>query len=481
MNTFQHDGTSELIVQTPYGRGLVIKVRELDDDFSTNKESIKEIRLLDWEQGVNNRSSKHGRSKGPLLYTTIDYNSVTPKKGDEVITPYGRGLIEETVRVGIDKKKIANEMNDSHEKRNQGSMKYRISLTSWRLAGRSRVKCYLFSSQIKVVRKKTVKEMNAFERIDFAMAQKSLASRLFVEKKYGDALTLYAYAVDAVRYIQHSQNTSNEYRADLLVVIITCSNNAATCCIQLLKLEEAKRYAKNALILLNALYNKRGMKIHGVMTKDKQLSDAKIFGEWRGKSCLIIARSESNKDMLDEAMASLKKGKDYISEYLNDESSPPEQKKRLRDLLKEVVKLKNILVEKKRIIHKKEKASAQAMFSDAERPSSKARKEKGSTYASSSSSNLEKAQQDVADEKANHVEKQEEKMTKEASFPSLETKQVSFSKDLMEKKHLINLENEEEEEIEPWYEQHKEALLILAIGGLACLSKVLAFQRKQSL
>ena len=94
-----------------------------------------------------------------------------------------------------------------------------------------------------------------------------LAAALFAEKDYTAALETYARAVDAVRYVQHNKQSSNEVRADLLVVMVTCSNNAATCCLQLKQWTEACNYAKNTLVLIDALEEKYGMKIHTILTK----------------------------------------------------------------------------------------------------------------------------------------------------------------------------------------------------------------------
>ena len=473
----QNEDNDQLLVETPFGRGLVVRRRSNDNPSSTKHEAIKEIRLLDWSQADSTRNN--GR-KGPMLYTTNDYNSVAPKKGDDVITPYGRGVVEEIVVIKISKKKVQTSNNNCKSVNNCGASlngqesqkdkidhksndrllkKYRVSLTSWRLAGRSRVKCFLLSSQVKVVRTKILYEMNALERIDYAMGHKQIASKLFSQKKYGDALTLYAQAVEAVRYIQHTQSTSNEYRADLLVVIVTCSNNAATCCIHLEKFDEAGKFAKNALILLNALYNKREMKIHGVLMKDSQLSDAKIFGEWRGKSCLIIARSESKHDNISEALGRLLKAKEYILEFKNTEENDNTEQKRLKDLLKEILKLKGILIERRKHIREKEKARAQAMFSEKSADKKDLNDKNIHTNEGKEDSSKEKTHQD-------------QPITTHAKL----NKRVSFAKKLEDRLDVDVKEIDERDS--PWYEEHKEALVLLAVGGIVCLTTALGLRKK---
>lgn len=271
------------LVKTPYGKGLITKTRPPQDP---NSPPVQEIRLLEWE---NAKSNQVKTKRSTVLYSTSEYSSVTAKKGDHVITPYGRGSVTEIVTVRLlNKGKI-----DPQTKEPIGEQvltKYHVLLNSWRLAGRSRVKCFLFSNQVDVVRKKVLFEMNAVERVEFAMNQKRAASKIFGEKKYREALNVYSGCIDAVRYIQHDTNSNNECRADLIEVMVTCSNNAATCCIQLQIWEEAFKFAKNALILLNAMFGKRGAKIHTILNSDNGHCDAKMFGEWRAKSRLIMAR-----------------------------------------------------------------------------------------------------------------------------------------------------------------------------------------------
>ena len=271
------------LVQTPYGKGLVTKIRPSKDP----QLPVKEIRLLEWEQAAK---ANQVASKTPtVLYSTTDFESISATKGNDVITPYGRGTITEQVTVRLLNKDKIDPVTEEPIGE-QVFTKFHVQINSWKLAGRSTVNCYLFSNQVKVVRKKTLMEMNAGERVEFAMIQKNGASKIFAEKRYQEALNIYAGSIDAVRYIQHDSHNDNERRADLIEVMVTCSNNAATCAIQLQLWEEAFKFAKNALILLSALFEKRGAKIHTILNKDNGLCDAKLFGEWRVKSRLIMAR-----------------------------------------------------------------------------------------------------------------------------------------------------------------------------------------------
>merc|ERR1712194_93214 len=120
--------------------------------------------------------------------------------------------------------------------------------------------------------------MDAHEKVALAENQKLKATGYFTQKKdYDLALTTFASAVDAVRNVQHDHTSTNAVRADLVVVMVTCSNNAATFSIKLRKWDKASRFAKNALILVDALYGKRGKKIHTILNKEGTI-DAKLFG-----------------------------------------------------------------------------------------------------------------------------------------------------------------------------------------------------------
>jgi hypothetical protein len=286
--------------------------------------------------------------------------------------------------------------------------------------------------------------------------------------------------------------------------MVTCSNNAATCCVQLRQWALARRYAQNALVLLDALFSKRGFKIHAILCKDNGLCDAKLFGEWRIKSYLIIAKSYSE-EMEDYALAidTLKKARDIITYFTtgegsdtsttitNNDSDIQSSISRLKIQEREVVKLSNTYLEKKKKILKKEKARAQAMFGGSSLSTKKKKDES----------------QDKNTESQNDIEKSNPKRTKESTNPinmngsasSFETfdskesdlsnskpkikKRVSFSPVLEDRRILdvkdknVDDDDEEEDDTEPWYEEHKEALILAAVAGLATFTAILLRKR----
>jgi hypothetical protein len=87
--------------------------------------------------------------------------------GDVVLCAYGRGRV---VQVCSDTQKVA------------------IRLSSWRLAGRSKVTCYLASKDVVVVRLKKISEMSVQEMLGFVQELKEKAAREFAAEDYAAAL-----------------------------------------------------------------------------------------------------------------------------------------------------------------------------------------------------------------------------------------------------------------------------------------------------
>jgi len=165
---YNGDPGVQFLIQTPFGKGLVIRTRQSQtqqtnstDKTSTKQDEadesssavssassapssnpvavtadeIKEVRLLEWENAVNattGGSSNIGEvrsrymsntnkpKKGTMMYTTTDYESVEIKQGSDVVTPFGRGKVLNTVAVRIRSKgvDITNDDDDSDCHRN---------------------------------------------------------------------------------------------------------------------------------------------------------------------------------------------------------------------------------------------------------------------------------------------------------------------------------------------------------------------------
>mmetsp|Transcript_7715 Transcript_7715/g.11031 ORF Transcript_7715/g.11031 Transcript_7715/m.11031 type:complete len:553 (+) Transcript_7715:49-1707(+) len=525
------EDANQFLVQTPYGKGLIIRTRDEDTNSpdKPNREvtenrrvdkTIKEIKLIDWESSARKgiATSSYSSPSPTMLYTTEDYKTVLPAVHDDVLTQYGRGRVVGIVTVRIRKKNANKEevtpdtrATDIREEKKTDSvpdqnseirnervlLKYKIELTSWRLAGRSKTICHLFSDAVRVVRKKRLFEMDTYERIELAQDHRISASNLFSMKKYKDALNIYATAVDSVRYVQHSNNSNNECRADLIEVLVACSNNAATCCVKLGLFPEAERYAKNALILLDALYSKKGRSIHTILISLPGMSNAKLFGEWRAKSCIVIGKTQSESGNYDEAIETWKKGRKFLADFLNNTSDgmSSSTEKNLGSQEREISKLISKCALKKKALLRKEKARARAMFGGGSDDAQENHETNSSdpdqnetpptkpTIPVSSRPNESKIksnknngllQEHALNSFENTTQKEDDKKNSMA-------KRVSFAQNVVNQQVELNeataVEQQLDEEDEPWYQEHKEALAILAIGGLAALS-MMAFRRK---
>lgn len=428
------------LVTTPYGRGLVIRTRPED--------GMQDIQLLDWEI-----SSTKNRQPKPMLHSRLSYKSVVPMVGDDVLCVYGRGRV-----ISIRPPDLCV-----------------VQLTSWRLAQRSVVRCYLDINQVQVVRKKTINEMDAWERVQHAQELKTSATNYFGKKDYEHALQMYAKAVDAVRYVQHDANSSNETRADLVMVMITCCNNAGTCCIHLGKWDMAIHYARSALVLIDALYEKRGLKIHSILLKDG-LTDAKLFGEFKCKSLLLLAKGLAERGDYASAIDSLKQANDVITKYTADSS---DSKAPLHSQQKEVKRLYTTCVQQKKALKQKEKQRAQAMFA------SPLKEDKESSVASKQASTNRSPIMSLSPEPttpiATALDISNDELEQELEDVSDKTipykKSVSFADGTKQGfREMLSEEDADEEEI-PWYVEHKEALVLSTVAGLAALSVVLLRSR----
>ena len=520
------------LVKTPYGEGLVIRTRPND--------KVQEVKLLEWERASKESqvaAKQYRGSKQPLMmYSAAELESTDAVVGDDVICSYGRGTVTKCIKVHIlskkdrsefpspaddggseEEKKGDDELNTSEAPRHgvrkgRTLTKYQVELKSWRLAGRSKVRCYLFRDAIKVVRRKMLSEMSAQERVEFAQRQKASALQSFKEKRYQQALNLYAGAVDAVRYVQHDASSSNETRADLVVVMVTCSNNAATCCVQLGRWKDAARFAQNALVLLDALYGKRGLKIHTILIADERrggndLCDAKLFGEWRVKSYLVVAKAQAQKKEYTEANEILRRARSIILEYTadaNNEEVDSITKASITNLLSQDKAIRRFIANfagQKKAEKEKQKKRAQAMFGGGKTSSKvealgrsdtkmaknsdenglghleEEEKKESKTPPTSPKSmatetkDMEAPAADTSDVLSHKVAAPPNRQSslKNCRPPSTLKRRVSFSNEVSERQITNDYESDKEED-EIFLEQHKEALIMVGIMGLAALS-----------
>jgi len=417
---------NQAIVQTPYGRGLVIR--------SGRKDGVQEIELTEWKLAPSSRSR---RSSFPMLYSKQKYPSVKPMKGDDITCLWGRGRVSEIRKDGI----VA------------------VKLSSWRLAKRSLVSCYLKPSDVQVVRKKIQREMSVYERVEFAKECKLTATKQFSKKMYLAALNMYSKAIDAIRYVNHDAGSSNEIRGDLVMVMITCNNNAATCCRQLQKWDECIKFAKNALVLLDALYGKRGLKIHTILNADG-FKDSKLFSEWRVKSYLLAARAHFEKQDYEEVMKDL----DAASRISTKETM---QTPTLVSQQKEIKTLKAYCIREQKAIKRKEKKRAQAMFGGSVLPEKSALPSR--EQSTNNNSKMQIPQNQSMKSKTLVSEKAKSPLSEDISTSEAHPAALSDTKD----------DAEDEEEELSFFGEHKEAIILgVILAGAGILSSTL-FRNKR--
>ena len=432
-------------VKTPYGTGWVTSLKVNDDD-GRMKRRIEVVTNNEYKTKMT-------------LYSVEEYDVADAQEQDDVIVKlFGRGRVLREVTVRCRKKHIPGyEM--VHKK-------FHVELSSWRLANGNRVKLYVTKDRdnIVVVKKKELHEMSIHERVDFAKRQRTSAVAVFKNKEYQTALNLYAGAIEALRYVQYNPTIDNYTRADALILLITCNNNAATCCANLLPKwkDAAIKYAKNALLLIDALHGKQGQQIHTLIQTRLDVPNIKLFGEWRVKSYLLLATVQQTKISYEpQVLEYCKKARVILTEYTNnknDDATQPTSSKALKLLERQINKLMASTLEQKKLHHEKEKARAKAMFGG------------GSTTTTT------KSQPKQLSNGKKSTTTNPKPIIKPSKPLTVPTKNVTFTG---ETKPPVgdfaigdSIDTDEEEE-EPWYSDHKEALILLAAGGLATLSFML--------
>jgi len=211
-------------------------------------------------------------------------------------------------------------------------------------------------------------ERTIYEKVEYALEQKAQATTYFQQHDYDKALERYATAIEAVKYTQHSTQSDNVVRADLLLVLITCSNNAATCATHVPgQAKSALQLAQNADRLLQALHDKGSTsKVRKVLAESPHnLSDTKLFGQFRIKSCLLQAKAQIQLHNADEALVQCQQAREILLQSQQQQQQNT-QDAELAQLVKttppQITTLSKKAKELQHQIKQREKKRAQAMF-----------------------------------------------------------------------------------------------------------------------
>ncbi len=246
---------------------------------------------------------------------------------------------------------------------------YVVTLSKWKLADGKSPTCYLqgeaitpladreFAEKIKqealdeAERNTPEKKREAEIRkgIDKAVSLKNDAASCFKKENYQDAQKTYLTALETMNKLGYDM--PDPFRAEVLEHTIPCHNNIALCCIKMKNYDEAKIYANNGVMLIDAMesqitkskskvweeFQKRGMSLEK-LTKDWKKKS--LF--YKGKACLLQRDYDGACENFDLALRLVK-----------DDAALAKQSKELSDFLSQAKKLKAVAERKEKEMWKK--------------------------------------------------------------------------------------------------------------------------------
>jgi tetratricopeptide (TPR) repeat protein len=193
------------------------------------------------------------------------------------------------------------------------------------------------------------KEETLRESIDKAVSLKNLAASHFKKEAYSEACQAYLDALECMNKMGYDM--PDPFRAEVLEHTIPCHNNIALCCMKDKKYEEAKIYANNGVMLIDAMcdqinstksnvwgeFMKRGMTLNK-LTKDWKKKS--LF--YKGKACLLQRE-------YDGACSNFELALDLVK----DDATMVKQAKELTDFLAQARKLRLMAQKKEKDTWKK--------------------------------------------------------------------------------------------------------------------------------
>jgi hypothetical protein len=217
--------------------------------------------------------------------------------GDIVLCTYGRGRV---VQVDHETQRVA------------------VNLSSWRLTGSSKATCYLASHEVVVVRLKKISEMSVHEMVIFVQELKEKAAREFAAEDYAAALLTATRAIDAAQYVNRKSGSSSSIlQLNVVTLTIACSIRAAACCHRLDQRDEAATIARDALVIIgNTLETPKlegSIRTHVSQKADHGIN--RVFGEWRVKNLLVLARVSIESKEYDQALEVLDNARAVSTTY----------------------------------------------------------------------------------------------------------------------------------------------------------------------
>lgn len=159
-----------------------------------------------------------------------------------------------------------------------------VTLSDWRLAdGKSPL---LFLQPASVTKIDLVAE-----KLKRGAALKTAAAVRYGAGDWSGALDAYLEAVQEIRYL--GDNLRNEERAAVFMQTVACYNNIALCCLNLEKHGDGVTFARNSLLLIEALERRMAQdsEVWRCLEAQHSMTEAKLK-EWKRKSCFYLGKGE---------------------------------------------------------------------------------------------------------------------------------------------------------------------------------------------
>jgi len=232
-------------VNTPFGKGLILKIRSED--------GIYVVTLLNWKLATD---------KSPVLYLN---KSALSKVTNNVIAIDAVKIEEniETSQATVPKFVVGSQVNTPFGKgeilkiRGEDEI-YVVTLLNWKLATDKSPVLYLNKSALSEVVVKVddtpkVDPMIAYVEDNIAKSKecRDKAKDFFQKGDYENAKENYINALNCLRYFD--DNLSNDQKAEVFLQTVPCYNNVAVCCMRLKSYNDCALFANNTFMLINAL------------------------------------------------------------------------------------------------------------------------------------------------------------------------------------------------------------------------------------
>mmetsp|Transcript_30253 Transcript_30253/g.39044 ORF Transcript_30253/g.39044 Transcript_30253/m.39044 type:complete len:696 (+) Transcript_30253:398-2485(+) len=242
------------------------------------------LRQLNEESQANPKPSKKPSApNGPP--SEEEKQPETFEVGDEVMTQFGRGKVEE-VKDG----------------------QIVVKTTDWKMDKKQPATLYLQPSAVTKAEPKKSYELNDEEKLDKAASLKEEGNQYFRrggDDSLGQAILSYSQAVSFLQYV--ADDISDDLRAQKVELMITTLNNYALCHFKLKKYSEAEANAQQALKLSDLLDQNRDGKIMKALLKNG-ISEDKVLVQWRLKSMMICSKALKEKNEYEDAIKMMKRG-----------------------------------------------------------------------------------------------------------------------------------------------------------------------------